>query len=181
MKTENGDPTREFTLDDALAAWDSMYRGLSEEEVERQVRGFAALVRGIAKHGSVSAADFAAELGISEASAKEVLSSLAPMGLELDGAGRIVGAALTVRTTPHRMRLGGRELYAWCALDTLFIPGLLDEAAMVESTCPESGDEIRLEVEPNGARSWWPTSAVLSVVLPGVAGGMERAGPASPT
>ena len=70
--------------------------------------------------------------------------------MQFDETGNVVGAALTTLPTPHRVSFGGSfgdsfggDLFAWCALDTLFIPGLLDQTADVESTCPVSNSPIR--------------------------------------
>jgi alkylmercury lyase len=99
--------------------------------------------------------------------------------MQTDGAGSLVGAALTTAETPHLMRVAGKELFAWCALDTLFIPGLLGESAEVEPTCASSGDRIRLRVAPDAIESREPAGVWASVFLPGRAS--RLLGPASPT
>ncbi len=111
----------------------------------------------------------------------ELFQSLAASGMQLDADGNVVGAALIARPTPHRLRVQGRDLYAWCSLDTLFLPGLLDEAAEVRSTCPVSGEEIRLTITPDGVEAYSPESTVLSVVDPQALGADQGTGPASPT
>ncbi len=168
-------------LERAKQAWALGYEGLSQEEVDRRVRGFTAIVRGIARDGAVRPSTLAAELGIEVAEARELFSALESMGMEFDAAGNIVGAALTTKPTAHTVRIRDHEpLYAWCALDTLFIPGLVGEPAAIESTCPVSGDAIRLSVSPEGVLEHTPDGAVLSVFLPG-SSGAPRTGPASPT
>ncbi len=167
------------TLEDAKESWAEGYAGLTAEDVDLRVRGLAVLIRGIARAGFVKPDEFAQQVGVDSERAKEIFSALATFGLELDDAGNIVGAALTSRKTPHVVRLRNRDLYAWCSLDTLFIPGLLGEAAVVESTCPVTGEAIRLEVSADGVRSYSPEEAVLSVILPGAS--PAQTGPASPT
>ncbi len=169
-----------YTLEDAKKAWGRAYDGLSREEVNRRIRGFATLLRGIAHSGSVSPEEFADALGIDAAEAREIFSELAAAGMQLDADGNIAGAALTATKTPHAMRVRGRELYAWCALDTLFLPGLLGASAEVDSSCPVSGEKIHLSVSATGVSSHSPADAVLSVVLPGESSGAQT-GPASPT
>ena len=66
---------------------------------------------------------------------------------------------------PHRLRLDGRELYAWCAWDTLFLPRLIGEEARVESTCRASGEAIALNVSADEAQASGP-EPVLSFLLP---------------
>jgi alkylmercury lyase len=53
---------------------------------------------------------------------------------------------LSLRPTGHRFAVGGKQLYTWCAWDTLFLPALLDEPAEVRSTCPLTGTPVRLRV-----------------------------------
>jgi alkylmercury lyase len=166
-------------LDAAKQAWASEYAGLSQAEIDQRVRGFGAMVRGIAEAGVLSAERFAELMGLEAETASEVFEGLFAAGMQKDESGNIVGAALTTRETPHKMRVAGKELYAWCALDTLFIPGILGEAAHIESTCPSSGEAVRLTISTEGIEAVEPSGAWLSVFLPG---GPSRAlGPASPT
>jgi alkylmercury lyase len=93
-------------------------------------------------------------------------------GVQTDDEGRIVAfRGLTVVETPHRLRVGGRTLYAWCAWDTLFLPELIGRAAEIESTCPATGQAISLRVGPEGPSDVSPATAVLSFILPGSAQG----------
>ncbi len=171
----------EHTLDEVKAAWAHGYQGLSPKEIGRRVRGFAALVRGIAKTGRVTPSEFGRRMGLNTGEASELFSGFAAFGMEMDESGNIVGAALTTKQTPHSLSFGGKKLFAWCALDTLFIPGLLDQVAEVESTCPVSSTTVRLRVTPEGVSTVDPTDAVLSVVLPGSGVSASEIGLASPT
>ncbi len=166
-------------LDDTKLAWAGTLEGRSEEEKDRLALATAIVVRGIAEHGATSPESLGAQLGLEPAQARAILAGLATMGMEIDAEGNVVGAALTSTQTPHAVRLGARVLFAWCALDTLFIPGLVGEPADVESTCPVSGEAISLRVSPDGACDYTPSGAVLSVLLPGASG--LQVGPASPT
>ncbi len=178
-------PLTGFTVAEVKRAWAQTHVGLGQEEDDQRVLGFAALVRGIAREGAVSPEAFGAALGVGAARAREVFEGLGTVGVQIDPSGNVVGAALTTQPTPHRIRMAGQaagtELYAWCALDTLFIPGLLEEAAEVESTCPMSGAAVRLTVTPRGVKAVTPTDAVVSVVVPGNGGAPIQTGPASPT
>ena len=70
-----------------------------------------------------------------------------------DDDGRVVAfSGLSLRPTAHRFTVGGRQLYTWCAWDTLFLPAMLGQPADVQSTCPVSGNAVRLSVDPNGVR-----------------------------
>lgn len=168
-------------LERATDAWATVYAGLTPEEIGRRVQAFTTLVRGIEANGAVTPDEFTRETRLDSKQTGDLFASLAAMGLEFDEAGRIVGAALTTRETPHSVVFRGKQLYAWCALDTLFIPGLLGGPAEVESTCPVSKEPIRLSVAPDGLTSASPLGAALSVVLPGVGSSGATTGPASPT
>jgi alkylmercury lyase len=167
-------------LERARQAWGRAYEGLSQEEIDRRVRGFTTIVRGIARDGVVKPSSLAAEMDIDADEARQIFSGLQLMGMEVDSAGDIVGAAVTTRPTPHTLRIAGRApLFAWCALDTLFLPGLIGEPALVESSCPTSGEAISLSVSPSGVTDCSPEKAVLTVFLPDSS--ERRTGPASPT
>ena len=168
-----------YSLEDAKAAWARPYEGLRQEEIDQRVLGFAALVQGVARRGAISPEEFAAEIGVDSQRAKQLFEGLASVGVQVDDQGNVVGAALTARETPHRVTLSGREFYAWCALDTLFIPGLLGETAEVESVCPVSGGAVQLRVSPDCVESCEPPNTWVSVFLPG--GRSGTTGPASPT
>jgi alkylmercury lyase len=85
---------------------------------------------------------------------------------ERDDQGRLVGLALTLRPTPHRFIVEGRQLYAWCASDTLLLPVVLGRPAVVKSTCPQTGQPIHVEVGPDGVKEVDPATAVVSAVRP---------------
>lgn len=92
--------------------------------------------------------------------------------VERDGAGRVVGFGLTLEPTQHVVEIDGVTLYAWCALDTLIFPLLLERTARVRSTPPGGGPPVELTVDAQGARDVTPPGAVMSLVHPtgGLAG-----------
>jgi alkylmercury lyase len=86
-----------------------------------------------------------------------------------DERGRVIAfSGLSLRPTAHRFELAERELFTWCAWDTLFLPALLDRPARVRSRCPVTGAEVRLTVEPERIRDRHP-EAVLVSFPPGTA------------
>src|SRR5260370_35628381 len=60
----------------------------------------------------------------------------------------------------------GRTTYAWCALDTLLIPGIIGKAVRVEATDPISGEPVSLVVDREGPHEINPASALVSMVIP---------------
>jgi len=59
-----------------------------------------------------------------------------------------------------------KTTYAWCALDTLFIPALSGKTMGVEATDQVTGEPVSLVVDSNGARDVRPAGAVVSMVVP---------------
>jgi alkylmercury lyase len=89
--------------------------------------------------------------------------------LKRDEQGRVLAFfGLTLEPTSHAIEVNGRTLYAWCALDTLFLPERLRRPARIRSTCPQTGATIALTVDAKRVRDVVPHDAVMS--LHGVGG-----------
>jgi alkylmercury lyase len=69
---------------------------------------------------------------------------------------------LSLVETAHGFRVDGRQLYTWCAWDTLFLPELLQRRAEVESACPTTGVPISLSVDRDGPEAVAPGATVMS-------------------
>jgi alkylmercury lyase len=98
---------------------------------------------------------------------EEALSSWP--GVYRDDGGRVVGfwgLALAPIDAEYRLVVEGRTSYAWCALDTLFIPAYLGKTVHVEATDPVTGAPVSLVVDGSGVRELSPSDAVVSVVIP---------------
>ncbi len=90
-------------------------------------------------------------------------------GVYRDGEGRVVGfwgLAIAKLEAEYRFLIDGKTSYAWCALDTLFIPALLGKTVSVEATDPVTGERVSLVVDQNGVRDLTPSGAVVSMVIP---------------
>ena len=88
-------------------------------------------------------------------------------GVYYDESDRIVAfLGLSIKETPHRLRVNGRTVYTWCAWDTLFIPELLDATVNISSICRASGGEVKLTVSPSGIETVIPGGAVMSFLIP---------------
>jgi alkylmercury lyase len=68
--------------------------------------------------------------------------------------------------TPHRLHIGGRELFAFCAMDALYLPFLLDQEIGIESTSPITGEPVALTASPDGLSDVSPVGAAVSVRIP---------------
>lgn len=88
--------------------------------------------------------------------------------LERDETGDITGFGITLKPTPHRFTIDGEDtvLYAYCAMDTLLFPSVLDRTVHVESTCPATGETVRVTATPGGVTSVDPALAVVSQLTP---------------
>ncbi len=95
---------------------------------------------------------------------RQVISTLS--NVELDEQDRVVGYGLTLVPTPHRFEVDGKQLYAWCALDTLMFPELIGRTVHIESPCRGTGKPVRLTVEPGRVVSVEPSTSVVSIVTP---------------
>ncbi len=91
-------------------------------------------------------------------------------GVYRDDTGAITAYwGLTLNPTRHRLHIGDRVLYTWCAWDSLFLPMLLNEAAQIESVCHETGTDVRLAVSPHKIGAAEPEALTVSFVLPDTA------------
>ena len=162
LNEEGGNDMKEEHLDEIGKALACGLRG----EIGLQKPEFPAhLLRLLAEGRPVSPEQLASALDVSSDDITAALGSLP--NLEVDGNGNVVGAfGLTLNPTPHHFQVGGHELYTWCALDALFLPAVLGQAARVESACAVTGENIRLTVMPDGVDSLEPAGALVSIVIP---------------
>lgn len=109
-------------------------------------------------------------VGAEPAAVRAAVRATSRSAVQWDAAGHIVGyGGLTLEPTRHRLTVGDRTLYTWCAFDCLFVPELLAEPADVTSACSTTGDEIRLSVSPERVERIDPHETVISFVTPGTA------------
>ena len=106
---------------------------------------------------------FVDEIGIDTDESEQFLRAVTERDGD-DGIIGIVGLSLN-KDWAHKFEVRGNSLRTWCAWDTLFIPLLLAETAVVESESPVSGDLIRVTVSPYGVKDTSPEAAVVSVVV----------------
>jgi len=127
-------------------------------------------------HGKpVAQAALRASLQVSQNELEQRLAKLQP-DVEFDRAGNIVGLGVTLVPTSHRVQLGGKVLYTWCAFDTVLLPPQLDVEAQVQSTCPVTGQPITFVATPEGTvLDLLPAGSVMSLIVPAERGGCTRA------
>ena len=86
---------------------------------------------------------------------------------QLDDQGSFIGMALTLKPTRHSFRVNGNDMYAWCSLDTILLPGILEAEGEIESNDPVTGETIRLTVTADQVVKVEPADAVTSIFVPG--------------
>ncbi|MGH2698938.1 MAG: organomercurial lyase [Actinomycetota bacterium] len=71
---------------------------------------------------------------------------------------------MSLAPTAHRFTVEDTVLYTWCAWDGLFLPELLGADALIESRCPQTGDEIQVSIGAKGIRRTSPDPVWVSMV-----------------
>ena len=169
-----------MTFNDIISAWQQRTQ---QDSPLKMAEICIQSIQLLAEGKPVSAEQLAKASQIPLAGITDSLSQLNQCGCEFDLQGNLVGAVLTLKPTPHQFQVNGHQLFAWCALDTLFLPALLQQPAQVESTCPATGAKIQLTVTPEGIATVDPSETVLSIVIPGVTPNCEvgaKSGPHGP-
>ncbi len=94
------------------------------------IPAMAALVPLLIEKPSLSPGEAARALGCD---VRDLDRELARLSFRVERAddGRVLGAGVTSVPTSHRFRVGDRERYVWCALDTLLVPALARIEAQV--------------------------------------------------
>ena len=90
-------------------------------------------------------------------------------GVYRDDQGQVVGfwgQAIAPLDPEYRLKVDGTTTYAWCALDTLFIPAIVGKTMKVEAADPVTGEPVSLVVDRDGVRELRPAGAVISMVIP---------------
>ena len=127
----------------------------------------------LAQGQPISLAQVAAAISWPDDEVAAVLSQ--HMNVEYDQDGRIVGAGLTLRPTPHQIKVDGRTLYAWCALDVLMYTPLLGRPVQADSPCAATDVPVRMTIRPRQVDSIEPGTAVVSLLMPQVGSGVRQA------
>ena len=157
-------------LNEIIEAWSSSQKMKFSEDEARLIK---AMYPPLARGEPLAPADVATNSGFPVEMIEKTFRLMKRSGAEFDESGNLIGMALTLNPTNHKFVVDAQELYAWCAVDTLFLPGLVGKTADVESICPATGERIRLRISPTGIESVEPRDTVVSVVVPGASAACE--------
>ncbi len=158
--------TREISLDSIASSLLGVMPDWNEEQQSLAIH----LYRILAQGEPVSPGQLAEAAGIPLESVSAILEAWKGGFQYENDEGQIVGSlGLALSETPHRFELKGRTLFTWCAWDSLFIPGIINETARVESPCPVTRSTIRLTIAPHRVMELEPAEAVMSFLIPDAA------------
>lgn len=152
------------TADTLSKAMSARFPVFSREEQHAGI----GLLRELARGEPLNVTRWAQRLGVSDTDAEALLrsSQLTPF-VQMGNDGQVLGFwGLSTVPTHHRLTIDGRTLWAWCAVDSLFLPELLDETARIISNDPESDELIELTVSPSGVDSVTPDGVLVTVNSP---------------
>jgi alkylmercury lyase len=108
----------------------------------------------------IDQAGLVAATGFAPAEVEALLHGLTGRGQAVvdAGSGRVVGSwGLSLVPTAHQLRIRGRQVFAWCALDAVGIPAGLRENASITSSCHQCGSVVRVEMTAGELRRPVPT------------------------
>ncbi|MGH2380282.1 MAG: organomercurial lyase, partial [Candidatus Limnocylindria bacterium] len=127
----------------------------------------------LAEGRPVSSAEIAEASGLSLERVETALRGIGDTERMADG--RVEGFGLTPHETPHRIRIGDVDRYAWCAMDTLFFAAILDRRVEVESPDGTTGELLRFEADGRRILAADPPSIVVSWFVNPAAEGVRAA------
>ncbi len=125
------------------------------------------LVDELAKGAPVSKERASELLGVPGEKIDKMFTAIEAGGGQLDDQGNFIGMVLTLKPTRHSFRVNGNDMYAWCSLDTILLPGVLEAEGEIESNDPVTGATIRLTVTADQVVKVEPAGAVTSIFVPG--------------
>jgi len=156
-----------LTKDEMIERYRKAYDAIPQDALELDLRVTVKTIQALAEGNPVSP-DRLAELWEMDIDQVRIIlnQALAAGRVELDDQGNLFGGILSLNPTPHRISIGGKELYAWCAYDAIYIPGVVGKSAEITSEDPNTGGLINIFITPSGVARIHPEGTVISVVGP---------------
>ena len=153
----------EATIDQVIVGWKDSKEQLYTPEF---VLTFHTILQSLMMGEAISLDKVSRISGLSKEQVFDAWQKLQESGAKMGEDTRITGAVLSLTPTMTKFEVEGRELYAWCALDAMFLPGLLGKAAKVKTISPANGEQILFSSGPDGVETIEPAGAVLTVEIP---------------
>ena len=126
-----------------------------------------AAYRRLARGRPATVAELSEDSGVPAAAVEAALGGWP--GVYRDSDGRLAGfwgLAVAPLKPEYRLTVGRRTCYAWCALDTLFIPTFMGGEVSVESACAVSGKRVSFRLVDGALHDPTPAGAAVSMAVP---------------
>jgi len=165
------------TLEKVIEEYRKAYGAIPKEALELDLRVTVKTIQALAKGHPVSPAELADIWNMPFDQVQVILKQAEKNGrVEINTQGDLVGAVLSLNPTEYQIFMDDQHLYAWCAYDAIYTPGVVGKPARIVSEDPVTGGKIQVSLTPDRVETIQPESAVVSVVDPG---GDMSAGPES--
>lgn len=150
---------------DLIDAYREVYEAVPQEALELDLRVTIQTIQALAE-GQPIPPDRLAELWkMPLKQIRSILDQAVTNGrAEVDDQGNLVGAILSLVPTNHQISMNGKQLYAWCAYDAIYAPGVVGKTAEIFSSDPMTGEAIHALITPDGVSEVQPSDAVVSVL-----------------
>lgn len=167
----------ENTLEKVIKEYREAFDAIPQEALELDLRVTFKTIQALAKGNPVSPTQLSDIWGMPLDQVQVILKQAEENGrVEINDQGDLVGAVLSLNPTQHQISMDNQRLYAWCAYDAMYVPGVVGKPAKIVSKDPVTGGTIRVSINPDDVEAVQPESVVVSVVDPG---GDMSAGPES--
>jgi alkylmercury lyase len=148
-----------------IKAYREAYDAIPQEALELDLRVTVKTMQALAKGKPISPDQLAQIWEIPLEQVRSILAGAIATGrAEIDSQGDLVGGVLSLNPTAHRISMDGKQLYAWCAYDAIYAPGVVGKTAQIASMDPLTGNLIEMTITPDGVAEVRPEGAVVSVV-----------------
>jgi alkylmercury lyase len=166
-----------YTKDELIEQYREAYDAIPQAALELDLTITARTMQALAEGQPVSPAQLADLWEMPLDQVRAILEQANARGrVEIDDRGNLIGAILSLNPTTHQVTIADRRLYAWCAFDALYAPGVVGKPAQIVSVDPVTDETIRVSMTSDGVDNVQPESAVVTVVG---AGADMRSGPES--
>jgi len=142
-----------------------MLKKLSEGAYEAELRLQVIALQLLSKGVPVSRELLAEAWGMPLEQVNAIFEQASVLGtLQLDNSGNMVGTAISLVPTSHKIRIDGKNLYAWCAYDAIYAPSVIGKNAIIDSVDPINHEPLRIKVSPEGVTESEPKGIFATVV-----------------
>jgi alkylmercury lyase len=151
--------------EELIEEYRKVYAAIPQEALDLDLRVTFRTMQALAKAKPVSPDQLAEIWEMSLEQVQSVLAGAVAAGrAEIDSQGDLVGGVLSLNPTDHRISMDGKQLYAWCAYDAIYAPGVVGQTAHIDSKDPVTGEPITMTITPDGVADVRPEGSVISVV-----------------